>query len=152
MTDSNSAEVKKRNHAQLASSENVVHCSTDSFRKQDDINSDNDERLPFKLVWIFSGLDSLQNDHQHSTFFENVNLTEMVKCLEDLIDYFAQPEENIGLAFSFSKHCTISFYCLILNSFPYRTRGETTETASPTKSSGLVPGRGHSQPHFRRHR
>jgi ryanodine receptor 2 len=32
------------------------------------------------------------------TFFENVNLSEMVKCLEDLIDYFAQPEENIGLA------------------------------------------------------
>lgn len=42
------------------------------------------------------GLDSLQNDHQHTTFFETVNLGEMVKCLEDLIDYFAQPEDNIG--------------------------------------------------------
>lgn len=47
------------------------------------------------------GLDSLANDHQHMTFFENANLGEMVKCLEDLIDYFAQPDENIGIAFSF---------------------------------------------------
>ncbi len=47
--------------------------------------------------FYFRGLDSLANDHQHMTFFENVNLSEMVKCLEDLIDYFAQPEENIGI-------------------------------------------------------
>lgn len=53
----------------------------------------------FDLFFPFRGLDALANDHQHMTFFENVNLGEMVKCLEDLIDYFAQPEENIGLTF-----------------------------------------------------
>lgn len=29
-------------------------------------------------------------------FFQAVNLGEMVMCLEDLINYFAQPEEEIG--------------------------------------------------------
>ena len=43
------------------------------------------------------GLETLQNDRQPATFFKHVNLGEMVMCLEDLIDYFAQPEDNIGL-------------------------------------------------------
>lgn len=38
----------------------------------------------------------MQIDGQATSLFEHVNLTQMVKCLEDLIDYFAQPEENIG--------------------------------------------------------
>lgn len=29
-------------------------------------------------------------------FFKSVNLGEMVMCLEDLINYFAQPEEEMG--------------------------------------------------------
>lgn len=29
-------------------------------------------------------------------FFQNVNLNEMVMCLEDLINYFAQPEDDMG--------------------------------------------------------
>ena len=32
--------------------------------------------------------------------FKQVNLAEMVMCLEDLINYFAQPEEDIGSPFS----------------------------------------------------
>lgn len=29
-------------------------------------------------------------------FFQQVNLNEMVMCLEDLINYFAQPEDDMG--------------------------------------------------------
>lgn len=29
-------------------------------------------------------------------FFASVNLGEMVMCLEDLINYFAQPDEDMG--------------------------------------------------------
>lgn len=29
-------------------------------------------------------------------FFHTVNLAEMVMCLEDLINYFAQPEDDMG--------------------------------------------------------
>jgi hypothetical protein len=80
-TDLSSVEAKRRNLARPELSENAVLFSTDD-----------------NCFLYFRGLDSLANDHQHMTFFENVNLSEMVKCLEDLIDYFAQPEENIGLA------------------------------------------------------
>lgn len=31
-----------------------------------------------------------------SLFFASVNLTEIVMCLEDLINYFVQPEEDMG--------------------------------------------------------
>uniref|UniRef100_A0A4D5R9V0 Ryanodine receptor 44F n=1 Tax=Scolopendra viridis TaxID=118503 RepID=A0A4D5R9V0_SCOVI len=40
------------------------------------------------------GLDSLQNGNSDS-LFRQLNLTEMVMCLEDLINYFAQPEDDI---------------------------------------------------------
>lgn len=29
-------------------------------------------------------------------FFQAINLSEMVMCLEDLINYFAQPEDDMG--------------------------------------------------------
>lgn len=32
-------------------------------------------------------------------FFQSVNLSEMVMCLEDLINYFAQPEDDMGKYF-----------------------------------------------------
>lgn len=32
-------------------------------------------------------------------FFASVNLGEMVMCLEDLINYFAQPDEDMGEEF-----------------------------------------------------
>lgn len=38
-------------------------------------------------------------------FFQNVNLNEMVMCLEDLINYFAQPEDDMGK----KMHLCISF-------------------------------------------
>ena len=52
-------------------------------------------------------------DRRASMFFQNVNLNEMVMCLEDLINYFAQPEddmvrENFSLA---TNNITIVRFC-----------------------------------------
>ncbi|XP_073986803.1 ryanodine receptor isoform X3 [Rhodnius prolixus] len=41
------------------------------------------------------GLEELQMNRRHSLFCATVNLNEMVMCLEDLINYFAQPEEDM---------------------------------------------------------
>lgn len=42
-------------------------------------------------------METLQQNRRHSMFFQSVNLGEMVMCLEDLINYFAQPEDDMGL-------------------------------------------------------
>ncbi|XP_023317849.1 ryanodine receptor isoform X1 [Trichogramma pretiosum] len=44
---------------------------------------------------FISGLEMLQVDRRASMFFQNINLNEMVMCLEDLINYFAQPEDDM---------------------------------------------------------
>ncbi|XP_014216363.1 ryanodine receptor-like [Copidosoma floridanum] len=44
---------------------------------------------------FISGLETLQIDRRASIFFKSVNLNEMVMCLEDLINYFAQPEDDM---------------------------------------------------------
>jgi ryanodine receptor 2 len=44
----------------------------------------------------FRGLETLQVNRRASVFFLSVNLGEMVMCLEDLINYFAQPGEEMG--------------------------------------------------------
>ncbi|KAG8232313.1 hypothetical protein J437_LFUL009412 [Ladona fulva] len=44
---------------------------------------------------FINGLETLQQNRRPSLFFLTVNLTEMVMCLEDLINYFAQPEEDM---------------------------------------------------------
>lgn len=46
--------------------------------------------------FYFSSLETLQQNRRHSMFFQSVNLGEMVMCLEDLINYFAQPEDDMG--------------------------------------------------------
>uniref|UniRef100_A0A0A9WDJ1 Ryanodine receptor 44F n=2 Tax=Lygus hesperus TaxID=30085 RepID=A0A0A9WDJ1_LYGHE len=43
---------------------------------------------------FIKGLEELQLNRRHSLFCATVNLNEMVMCLEDLINYFAQPEED----------------------------------------------------------
>ena len=49
----------------------------------------------------YRGLETLQVNRRASLFFQTVNLGEMVMCLEDLINYFAQPGEEMGMLFSF---------------------------------------------------
>ncbi|CAH0546152.1 unnamed protein product [Brassicogethes aeneus] len=44
---------------------------------------------------FINGLEQLQMNGRHSMFFMTVNLNEMVMCLEDLINYFAQPEDEM---------------------------------------------------------
>ncbi|XP_057661319.1 ryanodine receptor isoform X14 [Diorhabda carinulata] len=44
---------------------------------------------------FINGLEQLQSNRRHSLFFLQVNLNEMVMCLEDLINYFAQPEDDM---------------------------------------------------------
>ncbi|XP_017777975.1 PREDICTED: ryanodine receptor [Nicrophorus vespilloides] len=44
---------------------------------------------------FITGLETLQMNRRHSLFFATVNLNEMVMCLEDLINYFAQPEDDM---------------------------------------------------------
>ena len=42
------------------------------------------------------GLDDMTASRRHSGFFRAVDLGEVVGCLEDLITYFAQPEDDLG--------------------------------------------------------
>lgn len=56
----------------------------------------------FDVVVDCSALETLQQNRRHSMFFQSVNLGEMVMCLEDLINYFAQPEDDMGTYFFFS--------------------------------------------------
>ncbi|XP_055904499.1 ryanodine receptor isoform X10 [Eupeodes corollae] len=44
---------------------------------------------------FINGLETLQSNRRHSIFFQKVNLGEMVMCLEDLINYFSQPEDDM---------------------------------------------------------
>ncbi|CAG2055111.1 unnamed protein product, partial [Timema podura] len=44
---------------------------------------------------FITGLETLQVNRRHSLFFMSVNLNEMVMCLEDLINYFAQPGDEM---------------------------------------------------------
>lgn len=67
-----------------------------------------------------SGLERLQANRRSSVFCANVNLTEMVMCLEDLINYFAQPEEEMGKHF-YMKSFLIRklFFSNFLNFSPF---------------------------------
>ncbi|KAK6622641.1 hypothetical protein RUM43_008483 [Polyplax serrata] len=44
---------------------------------------------------FIKSLENLQMTRRTSMFFASVNLTEIVMCLEDLINYFVQPEEDM---------------------------------------------------------
>ncbi|XP_069958037.1 ryanodine receptor isoform X5 [Cherax quadricarinatus] len=44
---------------------------------------------------FIKGLDHIQTSRRHSTLFKTVNLKEMINCLEDLINYFAYPADDL---------------------------------------------------------
>ncbi|XP_067629181.1 ryanodine receptor isoform X7 [Eurosta solidaginis] len=44
---------------------------------------------------FINALETLQSNRRHSVFFQKVNLNEMVMCLEDLINYFSQPADDM---------------------------------------------------------
>lgn len=68
-----------------------------------------------------SCLEQLQMNRRHSMFFAQVNLNEMVMCLEDLINYFAQPEDDIG---------KLVIFVDVFNFCISRTRRETEQIKS----------------------
>lgn len=73
-------------------------------------------------------------------FFQTVNLGEMVMCLEDLINYFAQPEELMGMIKIRSKaKCCLAKPKQISTLITHRTRGETESLSSTAKPSGSLP-------------
>ncbi|XP_064091915.1 ryanodine receptor-like isoform X18 [Macrobrachium nipponense] len=44
---------------------------------------------------FIKGLDCIQQSRRHSILLRTVNLKEMISCLEDLINYFAYPEDEL---------------------------------------------------------
>jgi hypothetical protein len=78
-------------------------------------------------------------------FFQNVNLNEMVMCLEDLINYFAQPEDDMG-----KKMHVYLFYAITIGILKIdfrRTRREAEQVPGTQKSSGSVPRGGYTESH-----
>lgn len=53
--------------------------------------------MVYEIRLFYRGLEKLQTNRRHSLFTSTVNLNEMVMCLEDLINYFAQPAEDMGM-------------------------------------------------------
>ena len=64
-------------------------------------------KLPYNLVRhtiarrksefiIFRALESLKTEGRNSKLWESVSLAEVIKTLEDLIEYFAPPGEELG--------------------------------------------------------
>lgn len=43
---------------------------------------------------VVRALDALKADGRNSHAWSRISLSEVIKCLEDLIDYFAQPTED----------------------------------------------------------
>lgn len=95
-------EVRKKSQELLGLFVNVVHFSHNSSSKS--------IKIYFHLIheFVFSGLEQLQMNRRHSMFFHMVNLNEMVMCLEDLINYFAQPEDDMG-----KEYCGQIWLCLM---------------------------------------
>lgn len=51
------------------------------------------------MVWTLRacrGLDSMQTSRRNSALLKTFNLKEMINCLEDLINYFAYPADDLG--------------------------------------------------------
>ena len=48
------------------------------------------------LIYLRRGLDNIQASRRTSTLFKAFDLKEMISCLEDLINYFAYPEDDLG--------------------------------------------------------
>ena len=46
--------------------------------------------------YFLRGLDTMTENQRHSGFFRMIDLGEMVGCLEDLVNYFAQPEDDMS--------------------------------------------------------
>ena len=50
----------------------------------------------FDNIIIYRALESLRTEGRGSRLWESISLAEVIKTLEDLIDYFAPPSEELG--------------------------------------------------------
>jgi len=80
-------------------------------------------------------------------FFQNVNLNEMVMCLEDLINYFAQPEDDMGKKMHVYLFYVTTTTTKLLKMDFHRTRREAKQVPGTQKSSGSVPRGGYTESH-----
>lgn len=46
---------------------------------------------------FFRGIEALQNEGSQSLDWRKVDLFEILKLMKDLIDYFTQPEDELGI-------------------------------------------------------
>lgn len=86
---------RKKSRKLLVSFENAAVYLRNLLSKHSTIHCDIEVQFNNEFS-IFSGLETLTQNRRHSMFFHTVNLSEMVMCLEDLISYFAQPEDDMG--------------------------------------------------------
>lgn len=94
MTAWTSPDRKKKNRRLLASFESAAVYSRNLLSKS---NSSQPPCMALTTQLIcFSGLETLTQNRRHSMFFLTVNLAELVACLEDLINYFTQPPDDMG--------------------------------------------------------
>lgn len=64
-------------------------------------------------------------------FFQSVNLGEMVMCLEDLINYFAQPDDDMGkLSLSEKKDAELSELQIVAFQSTKRSRTASARCAT----------------------
>jgi ryanodine receptor 2 len=56
-------------------------------------------------------LESLRMEGRNSNLWENISLAEVIKTLEDLIDYFAPPGEELGIDLASSKIVVYTYLC-----------------------------------------
>lgn len=50
----------------------------------------------FASISYHRALESLRVEGRNSNLWENISLAEVIKTLEDLIDYFAPPHQDLG--------------------------------------------------------
>jgi len=52
---------------------------------------------------MFRALESLKTEGKSSRMWEDISLAEVIKTLEDLIDYFAPPGKELGMFAAFDQ-------------------------------------------------
>ena len=54
-------------------------------------------KLTFLITFVITrALESLKTEGRYSKLWETISLAEVIKTLEDLIEYFAPPGEDLG--------------------------------------------------------
>lgn len=63
-----------------------------------------------KKLLFFRGIEALQNEGNQSLDWRKVDLFEILKLMKDLIDYFAQPGDELGKNFRIFSEVTKNLF------------------------------------------